>query len=69
MPLRSALAIIAALVAVLALAPAASAKVGRDFVGITAEDVFAGDANYRGQNLQAQSSLAPGARRLRDARH
>ena len=32
----------------------------RDFVGITSEDVFAGDANYRVQNLQAQSALGIG---------
>jgi hypothetical protein len=42
------------------LAPAATAKVSRDFVGITSEDVFAGDAGYRSQNLQQQSALGIG---------
>jgi hypothetical protein len=48
------------IIAALALAPAAGAKVSRDFVGITAEDVFAGDAGYRSQNLAAQSALGIG---------
>lgn len=58
---RLALAAAAVLVAVLALPPLASAKrVSRDFIGITAEDVFAGDAGYRASNLQAQSRLGIG---------
>jgi hypothetical protein len=49
------------MIAALALAPAAAAKpVTRDFVGITAEDIFAGDAGYRSQNLAAQSALGIG---------
>jgi hypothetical protein len=50
-----ALALAMALPAIAAAKPA-----GRDFIGITAEDVFAGDAGYRGSNLQAQSSLGIG---------
>jgi hypothetical protein len=58
---RSALAYTAAMIAALALAPAAgAAPVGRDFVGITAEDVLAGDAQYRARNLEAQSALGIG---------
>jgi hypothetical protein len=61
MPIRPTLAFMAVVIAALALAPAAGAKpLGRDFIGITAEDVFAGDANYRAQNLQAQSALGIG---------
>jgi hypothetical protein len=48
------------MIATLALAPAADARVSRDFIGITSEDVFAGDANYRTQNLQVQSTLGIG---------
>ena len=52
---------LAVLIIALALAPAASAKpLGGDFLGITAEDVFAGDANYRATNLHAQSKLGIG---------
>jgi polysaccharide biosynthesis protein PslG len=36
---------------------------GRDFVGITAEDVFAGDDAYRARNLEAQSALGIGVLR------
>jgi hypothetical protein len=58
---RAALAIVAALVAVLALPPLAAARpVSRDFIGITAEDVFAGDAGYRSVNLQRQAALGIG---------
>jgi hypothetical protein len=60
MPIRSALALAATIIAALALAPGAHAKPGRDFIGITSEDVFAGDASYRSQNLQAQSALGIG---------
>jgi hypothetical protein len=50
-----------ALALAMALPAMAAAKpAGRDFIGITAEDVFAGDAGYRGSNLQAQSSLGIG---------
>jgi hypothetical protein len=59
-PRRFALAIAATIVAVLALVPLAQARVSRDFVGITAEDVFAGDASYRAGNLQAQAGLGIG---------
>jgi hypothetical protein len=38
----------------------AQARVSRDFIGITAEDVFAGDASYRAGNLQSQSALGIG---------
>jgi hypothetical protein len=58
---RLALAFVATMIAALALAPAAGAKpVSRDFIGITSEDVFAGDATYRANNLTAQSSLGIG---------
>jgi hypothetical protein len=54
-------ALVVSLVAVLGLAPAANAQsVSRDFIGITAEDVFAGDESYRSSNLQAQSALGIG---------
>jgi hypothetical protein len=56
----SALLAVLTSIAGLALAPAASAKVSRDFVGITSEDVFAGDAAYRNDNLQRQSALGIG---------
>jgi hypothetical protein len=50
-----------ALALAMALPALATAKpAGRDFIGITAEDVFAGDAGYRAGNLQAQSSLGIG---------
>jgi Beta-galactosidase len=54
------LALVAVLAALLALPPLASAKVPRDFVGITAEDVFAGDAAYRQRNLESQARLGIG---------
>ncbi len=60
-PFRAALALAACLIAALALAPSAgAAPFPRDFVGISAEDVFAGDPGYRDANLQAQSSLGIG---------
>jgi polysaccharide biosynthesis protein PslG len=49
-----------ALALAIALPAVAAAKPARDFIGITAEDVFAGDAGYRSGNLQAQSSLGIG---------
>jgi hypothetical protein len=59
---RRLLAIVAVLACLPAVLPAlAVAKPGgRDFIGITAEDVFAGDAGYRAGNLQAQSNLGIG---------
>ena len=61
MALRPALALAAALIAALALAPTAgAAAVPRDFIGISSEDVFAGDAGYRETNLQAQANLGIG---------
>jgi len=52
---------VAATIAPLAMAPAAgAAPIGRDFVGVTAEDVFAGDDAYRARNLEAQSALGIG---------
>ena len=58
---RLALALVAAVIAALALAPAAGAKpVSRDFIGMTSEDVFAGDANSRATTLTAQSPLGIG---------
>jgi hypothetical protein len=54
------LAVVALLAALLALPPLASAKAPRGFVGITAEDVFAGDADYRERNLQSQRRLGIG---------
>lgn len=60
--LRYALAL-AALLSILAAvaAPSADARSrARDFVGLTAEDVFAGDANYREVNLTAQAAIGVG---------
>lgn len=54
------LALAAVLAALLALPPLASARVSRDFVGITAEDVFSGNADYRARNLEFQSRLGIG---------
>lgn len=54
------LAVAVVLAGLLAFPPLASAAVPRDFVGITAEDVFAGDADYRKRNLQSQSRLGIG---------
>jgi hypothetical protein len=55
-----AFAMLAAAVAMALPAVAVAKPAGRDFIGITAEDVFAGDAGYRSANLQAQSSLGIG---------
>jgi len=64
LPARIAAALTAAVVIALTLAPSAgAARMSRDFVGITAEDVFAGNAAYRAQNLQAQSALGIGTLR------
>jgi hypothetical protein len=43
-----------------ATSPAAQGAVPRDFVGITAEDVFAGSPSYRTSALQAQRSVGVG---------
>jgi hypothetical protein len=45
------------------LAPAAQARVPRDFIGITAEDVFAGNPSYRAANLSSQASVRIGLTR------
>jgi hypothetical protein len=59
--LRSALALAATLIAALLMAPTAgAAPVPRDFIGISSEDVFAGDPGYRETNLQSQAALGIG---------
>ena len=55
-----ALALLALALALLVLPAGAAAKAPPGFVGVTAEDVFAGDAAYRAANLRAQSSLGIG---------
>jgi hypothetical protein len=45
------------------LAPAAQARVPKDFIGITAEDVYAGSSGYRSSNLGSQASLGVGLTR------
>jgi hypothetical protein len=57
---RLALALVAATIGALAMAPAAGAAPSRDFVGVTAEDVFWGDGTYRARNLEAQQALGIG---------
>ena len=60
-PLRFAWIFAALVAALLALAPLAAAKpLPRDFVGVSSEDVFAGDAAYRDANLAAQSGMGIG---------
>jgi polysaccharide biosynthesis protein PslG len=59
---RTLIAVIVAL-ACLALAPGAQARVSRDFVGITSEDVFAGVSSYRTSNLGSQRSIGVGLTR------
>ena len=44
----------------LAFAPAAQAATPRDFVGMTSEDVFAGDAAYRASTLSTQRGVGVG---------
>lgn len=46
-----------------ALAPAAEARVPKDFIGVTSEDVFAGSESYRNSNLSSQASLKVGITR------
>jgi hypothetical protein len=50
-------ALLAASFIAAALAPAATAKASADFVGVTAEDVFAGNVDYRTTNLSAQAEI------------
>jgi polysaccharide biosynthesis protein PslG len=50
-------ALVATALAVLVLAAPADARVPKGFVGITAEDVFAGDDNYRTANLSAMAAI------------
>ncbi len=53
--------ILAAAAVVCALFPlGAQARAPRGFVGLAAEDVFAGDANYRTTNLSAQAAIGVG---------
>ena len=59
--LRSRLiALVVAFTACLALAAPAGAALPRDFIGLGADDVFAGDPNYRTSNLSAQSAIGVG---------
>jgi hypothetical protein len=51
------LSILLAIIALLALAPPAAARLPTGFVGITSEDVFANDENYRTSNLGGQASI------------
>lgn len=51
------LALIATALVALALAAPADASVPRGFVGITADDVFAGSDNYRTANLSAMAAI------------
>jgi hypothetical protein len=46
--------------AILALAAPAEARVRADFIGVAAEDVFAGNADYRTTNLSAQAVIGIG---------
>jgi hypothetical protein len=59
-PIRLALALVIVLAA---FAPAAEARVARDFIGITAEDVFAGGSAYRASSVRQQRSLRIGMTR------
>jgi hypothetical protein len=54
---RLATTLAALLIALFAAAPTAAAKLPPGFVGITSEDVFAGDSDYRATNLSAQSAI------------
>ena len=53
----SLLALVATVLVALTLAAPAGAKLPRGFVGITADDVFAGDDNYRTTNLSAMAAV------------
>ncbi|MFL5865806.1 MAG: hypothetical protein ACJ766_01745 [Thermoleophilaceae bacterium] len=48
---------------VLALAPAAQARVPKDYIGITSEDVFAGSSSYRDSTISSQASMRIGLTR------
>jgi hypothetical protein len=51
------LALFATVLVALALASPADARLPHDFAGITADDVFAGDDNYRTTNLSAMAAI------------
>jgi polysaccharide biosynthesis protein PslG len=53
----SVLPLVATALVALALAAPADAKIPRGFVGISADDVFAGDDNYRTVNLSAMKAI------------
>jgi hypothetical protein len=54
---RSAVVLLAAALASLVAAAPVAARVPSGFVGVTAEDVFAGDADYRTANLSIQTAI------------
>jgi polysaccharide biosynthesis protein PslG len=54
---RPVLTLLATALACLLVAAPAAARVPAGFVGITADDVFAGDAHYRTSNLSAQAAI------------
>ena len=60
---RFCLTLFTVLVACLGLATSAGAALPKGFIGLTSEDVFAGDAAYRASNLSRQASV--GVRLLR----
>ena len=49
--------------AILLIAPAAQARVSRDFVGVSSEDVFSGSPSYRSAQLSAQATVHIGLHR------
>jgi hypothetical protein len=57
MAARSAFVLVASALASLVVAVPAPARVPSGFVGVTAEDVFAGDADYRTANLSIQTAI------------
>jgi len=61
MPGRRLAALIAVLAVGLAFVSTAEARVPRDFVGVSSEDVFAHDGAYRNFTLGTQASLGVGA--------
>jgi polysaccharide biosynthesis protein PslG len=60
---RLCLTVLALLAAFVGLAPSAGAALPRGFVGLSSEDVFAGDDGYRASTLASQASV--GVRLLR----
>lgn len=54
---RLCLTALAIFAAYLGLAPSAGAALPKGFVGLSSEDVFAGDSGYRASNLSRQASL------------